>query len=112
MSETVQEALQRSLRRLQWITVGLFALLIALGVLGYVDAQSKRDDLRQATAATTAALCALRHDLEVRVQSSRDFLAEHPDGIPGISRAAIEKSIRDQTRTIDTLSNLVCEPPA
>lgn len=107
MSETIQEALQRSLRRLWLSTVGLFVLLVALFVLGYVDALNKQDDLRKAA----TALCALRHDLEARVQSSRDFLAEHPDGIPGISRAAIEKSIRDQTRTIDTLSNLDCEPP-
>lgn len=58
---------------------------------------------------TTAALCALRNDLEVRVASSRSFLAEHPNGIPGISAKAIRDGIANQERTITALAGIDCK---
>ena len=57
---------------------------------------------------TTAALCALRGDLERRVASSRAFLAEHPDGIPGISAKVIRDGLRNQESTIRALSGIDC----
>lgn len=57
---------------------------------------------------TTAALCALRNDLEVRVASSRSFLVDHPNGIPGISAKAIRDGIANQERTIVALSVIDC----
>lgn len=57
---------------------------------------------------TTAALCVLRADLERRVRMSREFLAENPQGIPGIPSAVLRKSIADQQRTVDALAPLDC----
>lgn len=57
---------------------------------------------------TTSALCALRNDLKVRVASSRSFLAEHPNGIPGISAKVVRDGIANQERTIAALSNIDC----
>ena len=57
---------------------------------------------------TTRALCALRSDLERRVASSRAFLAEHPDGIPGISAKVIRDGLRNQESTIRALSGIDC----
>jgi hypothetical protein len=53
-------------------------------------------------------LCVLRADLENRVQTSRDFLKEHPEGIPGIPVATIRQSIDNQQKTIDALEVLDC----
>lgn len=58
---------------------------------------------------TTTALCALRNDLQVRVTSSREFLAEHPNGIPGISGKAIRDGIANQERTITALAGIACQ---
>ena len=57
---------------------------------------------------TTTALCALRTDLERRVATSEAFLAEHPDGIPGISPKVIRDGIVNQQRTISALSGIDC----
>lgn len=57
---------------------------------------------------THSALCSLSGDLKRRVQSSRDFVAEHPTGIPGIPVATIKTSIANQQSTIRALSSLRC----
>lgn len=59
-------------------------------------------------AETHAAVCALTADLEARTQSSRDFLHDHPNGIPGIPATTIRESIHNQKRTIDALSVVSC----
>lgn len=61
----------------------------------------------QATEAR-GSLCALRGDVERRVQSGTDFLREHPAGIPGISAATIKTNIANQQSTIRALSRLDC----
>lgn len=57
---------------------------------------------------TANALCTLRGDLQQRVDSSKDFLAKHPAGIPGVPSQTILDSIANQQRTIDALSGLAC----
>jgi hypothetical protein len=57
---------------------------------------------------TTVAVCELRKDLQRRVKASTQFLAEHPDGIPGISAADIRTGIDNQSRTIVALRGLDC----
>lgn len=54
------------------------------------------------------AICTLRHDLEHRISQSNDFLDKHPHGAFGFSRAQIEKSINDQSRTIKALAGVSC----
>jgi hypothetical protein len=54
------------------------------------------------------AVCALRTDLERRVQASRKFLRENPEGIPGIPAATIQQGIDNQQKTIDVLGVLDC----
>lgn len=71
------------------------------GVYLYVQGQSR-------AAQTTDALCALRRDMQVRVDGGRAFLREHPNGIPGISAADIRDGIRNQQRTIKALAGIDC----
>jgi hypothetical protein len=63
-------------------------------------------------ARTTDSLCALRSDLERRVETSRQFLEENPHGIPGITPAYLRTSIENQERTVEALSDLDCPPAA
>lgn len=91
--------LRKSLKRLVWATVLLYVVLFAIGLKVYLDGRN-----------TTKALCTLRTDLQVRVNSSIDFLSEHPEGIPGISPKMIRDGIENQQRTISALQGLDCPP--
>jgi hypothetical protein len=69
---------------------------------------------RQADENTRAsvALCALRVDLQRRVAAAKNFLAEHPNGIPGIPARTFRDGIDNQQRTISALTVLRCPPMA
>lgn len=56
-------------------------------------------------------LCALHADLERRLVLGREFLADNPDGIPGITAATLRSSIKNQEATLDALSRLDCTTP-
>lgn len=58
---------------------------------------------------THEAICALIGDLEERTDASKKFLAEHPEGIPGLASAAqIRESLHNQERTRDALNVVSC----
>jgi hypothetical protein len=86
----VGQEIKRALRWLIGLTVVLY---VALAVL---------------TFQSTASLCALKGDLERRVESSQQFLIDHPNGIPGISAKQIKDGIDNQKRTIRSLRFLLC----
>lgn len=58
---------------------------------------------------TNDSLCALRADVEARVEGSKAFLVEHPQGISGITPAVIQQGIDNQERTIVALGDLDCD---
>jgi hypothetical protein len=60
------------------------------------------------TRATHSALCAFKVDLERRVQAGEEFLAENPEGVPGISRESIQRSLDSQKSTLLALASLDC----
>lgn len=82
------------------VAVGL-VVNSAGGVLLYIQAQSQASQ-------TTDALCALRRDMQVRVESSLTFLRDHPNGIPGINAQTIRTGVENQVRTIRALSSIDC----
>lgn len=64
----------------------------------------------QATS-NTVALCALRRDLEVRVDAGEKFIEAHPNGVAGITVNDIKLTTDGQKRTIKALSGLECPQP-
>lgn len=91
------DEIKRSLNRLAVATVVLFLLVCGVAVYAYSEASKNKD-----------ALCTLRADLEKRVETSKDFLIENPEGIPGITAKAIRDGIKNQERTVAALSGLSC----
>lgn len=92
-------------------------LLVAVSSFGYQqykDRHTQRQIARLARDGKQAhdGLCILKADLASRIKNSRDYLKTHPEGIAGISRADILKSIANQQSTLDSLRPLVCVPPA
>ncbi len=55
------------------------------------------------------ALCVFRDDLEIRVDASRAFLFQHPEGFAGIDATTILESINQQQHTVDALASLNCK---
>lgn len=54
------------------------------------------------------AVCALRADRVKSIEESVKFVHQHPNGIPGISRADIERSIEQQRVTVRAFSFADC----
>lgn len=86
--------------RLHKGSVAWLALVVLAG-LGWLKIEAIANS-------THDALCTQRTNLVQRIQGSREYLADHPHGAPGISRATIEASIqRDQT-AVDAFETLDC----
>lgn len=98
--------LRRTLRRLIYATVVLYVGLLVTGFFLWRIVVTNADTAGRAA----SALCALRADLDQRVQSGAAFLIAHPGGAFGISAASIRQSLDSQRRTIATLANLNCPP--
>lgn len=82
----------------------LILSLAALGVGAYVLTHKTREGSE-----THEAVCALVADLDERTQGTKDFLADHPQGIPGLaSGSQLRESLHNQQRTLDALSVITC----
>jgi hypothetical protein len=111
LAESWSEATQRLDERYRRVAMILMATALAIvvaSVSGYVLLRHQRLALARESENTNAALCTLRGDLERRVQGAKAFLTEHPLGIPGIPRATLQQNIRNQQKTIGSLSRLEC----
>ena len=54
------------------------------------------------------AVCKYRADLQARYDAGREFVKKHPNGIPGISRSDLDRSLKVQAATLKSLENLRC----
>lgn len=85
----------------QTITSILIVGLLFFGILLFKKTNQSAEQ-------NTSALCALRHDLERRVEGGEQFLTDHPRGIPGIPAKTLRQSIDGQKRTIRALNRVNC----
>ena len=107
--------LEKKLGNLQsWVIGGVcFILAFALTFTAWGAYQAhklsdNRSELAVVATTTHTALCSLRSDLQRRVDASKAFLKEHPEGIPGISSAEIQRSTDSQEQTVKALDILKC----
>ena len=88
-------------------------IVILSATLVFFNARSNgrtQDRLKSVAVETHTALCTLHDDLEQRLESTLEYLDKHPghEPIPGITRATLRTSVRNQRATLDALSNLNC----
>lgn len=59
---------------------------------------------------TSDALCGLKQNLETRIADSKQFLIDHPKGLPGvgITPAVIAASIERDQLSVNSLSQIDC----
>lgn len=84
------------------IVVALNLAAIGVGVAYFITGATQGSE-------THEALCTLIGDLEQRVEQSRQFLDEHPEGIPGLATPEqIRESTHNQERTKGALEAVTC----
>lgn len=98
-ADKIVVGIQSSLRKLTAATIVLYVVAIVIALAAGYTANMNR-----------VAACSLRDGVERRVDNGRDFLANHPNGLPklGFTRSDIEKEIANQQRTVDSLGVLIC----
>lgn len=99
--ETVADELRRRLKRLLWATIILYGVVIIVSAVGWWITH-------QQTNQTHNALCTFKDDLQKRIDGTQAFLVRYPNGLDGLSKADLVKSIRDQKSTIESLDSLNC----
>lgn len=96
------------MKRTHWVGI-LLILAAACAALSLVGAFVVRAQVAAENGKANIALCALRADLERRVEASEDFLDAHPEGFAGITAAQIRMGVQNSKRTIEALSILDCK---
>jgi len=84
-------------RRFSHLTDAAVALGIGLVLVGIAVGVWKVYDLADNA---HKAICALRADRIQSIEDAQQFLRKHPDGIPGITRRDIQRSIDQQEVTV------------
>lgn len=99
IADDVVRDIKRTLRRLTVATV-----------LGYIVSISIAIGAGYFGNATREGACALRADVEHRVEVSKEYLIDHPKGAPalGLTRADILKEVANQERTVSSLAVVPC----
>lgn len=91
------------------VMLALFAVALTWDGVANYNQNARLDRLARAGANAQDALCVFRDDLARRIDQTRDFLADHPNGIPGIDGGVLRNSLKNQQQTLDALSVLRCE---
>lgn len=107
-AEDARDEIQKAIRVLTYATIGLFIVLIIVIVVGFVVIAKQGSDLRAETDSTNAALCSFKNDLQSRVDQTETYLADHPEGFPGVPKGSLEASLKGQQSTLKSLSQLDC----
>jgi hypothetical protein len=88
---------------LKWLRIlTLFTVVLYIGIGCWVAWTYS------VTHSNRKALCALRADTQKRLDQSKDFLIDHPQGFLGISVSEIKAGIANSKLTVEALDDLDC----
>lgn len=105
------DGIAQNVRLLTRATALLYvSLAVIILVAGFLRAKDLEGHTRHNTQARYA-LCALKSDLGRRIQITERFLRDHPQGIPGVSRADLQVSLNNQKSTFSTISPYLQDCP-
>ena len=100
---------KRGFKTLIVATALLFALLLGLSITMFAFATSQRAAISERSSQVQAALCAVRQDIQHSVDTTEQFLEDHPEGIPGIPVEILRSQLRERKGTLEALSTLRCD---
>lgn len=95
-------------RTVQVVAFMALALVFGLVAIRGIHANQLGAVVAANQQANTRALCAMRSDLQNRVDTASELLMTHPRGIAGIPAAVIQTTIVNEQHTIKALSPLSC----
>lgn len=78
--------------------LAIFGLLL-IGIAYRAETEARK---------TKAALCVYKNDLAERLSATDEFIQRNPNGIPGFTRAEIERGRGAQAATLQSLNALDC----
>ncbi len=104
----VRAAIIHSIKLIRNWTIILFLSVIMTFSFALYTAAQQRHQLEHEAQRTIGALCTFRADLQKRYDDGVAFLADNPDGIPGLPAATIQRSLDAQHDTLISLANLPC----
>jgi hypothetical protein len=88
-----------------------FGYLVAILVTGLIAAKALVD-VTGAVNRANRALCSQKASAQSRIDSSRDFLRDHPNGVPqvGLTKILILRGIHRDTQIVRGFSDIHCPP--
>lgn len=89
----------------------ILIVLAAVGVailIGITAVAFALHSANTASSEATQALCLLRHDKQVQIKSTLQFIHDHPGGIPGIPNKLLLKGVTDAQDEVKALSKVKC----
>lgn len=89
------EVFDRVSTAIRWSFAG-----VAVAIVASTVAVAQWRDTTTKASQNEKALCAYRGDLEASIRATNRFLAEHPEGLPGISTAAEIKRDNERRKTV------------
>lgn len=87
-----------------------FLIVLAISIFGLYQLRVQNDRTQKAAEQSARALCNIRNTYAQSIRSTREFLKDHPKGIPGIPNSVLLKGIADNQKRIKALSDVDCPP--
>lgn len=98
ISDDVAKSLRRTLRVLIVATLVLYIIMISFMIWTWSTGHTSKN-----------ALCAIRLNAQVQLDQGKEFLKDHPNGLPGLaSPDDLQNNIDNYSATVTALSNLNC----
>ena len=105
--ERVKSRLEELVRE-WWKPAAIIILSAALLFFNSASNAATQKRLEEVAFETHSALCTFVADLERRHADGQKFLERHPQGIEGITREDIKRSLEGQRSTLQSLGVLEC----
>lgn len=90
--------------RALFVVALITGLLFVGGIWRVGNQQAAIEQQGKQNANALSALCALKADLERRIKTTRKFLEQHPNGIPGIPAETLRQTLNGQRKTVRAIA--------
>jgi hypothetical protein len=93
---------------LRWQYVLGYLVLVVAFVYVVYQQERQQNQIQDIVHSNQAVICAQKANAEEQLAETRGFLAHHPHGIPGISRADLQTTITRQEEFVAAFADAKC----
>lgn len=91
-----------------WLVIAVVCVCFTAIAWGIRKNSLTADTAQRAALEARRALCVQRANYGESIRATADFLIAHPQGIPGISRAVLIRSLHTERANYDALKDVEC----